>query len=505
MAWFCRGLESASPISLRTVQRLGKEGAIRLLFKCQGTESFNAAVTQHVVLHGNLDPEHELSAEITHIDPWRSEVEFSTRGATFGEEWCDVAIDQTHEFAAQSKKALQSARNVHIYLGDFRRQEVDVPVIAGMIAVSRFTGGRELTSAAAIPNRGWDFRAICLNAIGGIVGGLWLLRGLMRRRQWSVWERESRREAAALTDEPPQPGSIAERGDSLSRPSTLYRSGPFAFYESFEAGDRLSEVVSTDLLLWTHTTAANRRPVVPRVARRFEEHGVTLGIAVNLGWSMRVPGDDLRFSLNHVLRFGQSVALRPGSKTPPKIAAAMRLVEILSALAWGRGAEVTVFNAAGKGNPILGPMRMAPSPDAIRVAMLSAHFDFPPQTPPGIPWQHENIQRWIYISDLLHESRRTLSRDIDRLSSEGVSLGAIALSSTNDLQLTDIGVTTPAMMCDRAESVPSDIHHAHQELIQSWDELFDRTEGGLVRIDTSYSGRDMLAAIDEGRLLELLR
>lgn len=508
------GLDRPSgALTLRGAEVVDARGNLRLNFAAPAIGDWRETLQTKVKLQAKGSAAPSFEATLAHVDPARGELTYELAvqqdsletGALLE---IKLELPPSARSSSTPTEDDSSARpsSDHVFVTPARPFDLNRRTVALAVALARYTGGGEFESDSPLPRRGFDSRSLLLAAAAAALGFGWVLTWI---RRWGISreiESESQRELAALTDDPPQPGDVAERGYSLGRPTTLTRSGPFAHYQALEPGDRLDDVVVSDLILWTHTDPEIRQEIIPRVTRRYEEHGVSLGIVVNLGWSMWLPGGVSSASLlgAWITSWVGSASRVQGAAPSPKLLAAIHVVELLAELAWQQGAEITLFSAAG-GAPLAGPWRMSPGPSAIREELLKYPIALDAK-PPQLPAPDEfPVQRWIYVSDFLHEDFDKFDRGLQQLEAEGAATGGVMVVSSLDRLMTDIGATLPFQLCDRSEANSTDLDTSLRQLGIKWNDAFVDTLGGLAIVSSRFQKEEMLAAIDESRLESLFR
>ncbi len=280
----------------------------------------------------------------------------------------------------------------------------------------------------------------------------------------------------------PPDAVVAAAGDWDGRSSTWPRTGSFGGFRPLEAGDRPTAIVLQDLVL-----AAQGGPrLLPRVAQRIEESAPSVVVLVNLGESMRVPG--------------QGDAGKAGF--------AGRVALHVAASAWKLRAEVSIQAIGIQGDgEIIEPVSMSPGHEEL-AANLSARLKQPSYRDHA-PWPDDPPEcgAVVYVSDFQLEDEHALQRWVDQMEGAGIRVGGVMIYSPLEFTMIEGGrLAGSGVWADRADWDPDDVFAAFSRRRDVIERIFDTaTTGGLIVAGTHFSQDDVEIALASGRLLQILR
>lgn len=352
----------------------------------------------------------------------------------------------------------------------------------GYRLLAHYTGGRVLGEDETLDRDVLHSRPLGLGALALLFLVGWGRRARRRLKALRVYRRLQSTEQLSQRRFDPPDAVVAAAGDWDGRASTWPRTGTFGGYRPLEPGDRTSAIVLEDLVLGT----LGGPTVLPRVSQRIEEAAPSVLILVNLGASMRIPG----------------------SSDESKAHLASRLALHIAAAAWQICGEVAVRAIGIEGELELVPQtQVSPEPDEL-LANLRARLRQRPARHDR-PWPDDlpACGALVYISDFQNEDEGALLGWLAQLEGEGIrAAGAMVFSPLEFLMIEGGRLAGTEIWADRADWDPDDVFAAFSRHRDRVGEIFDATTtGGLVVADTSFDQDDLEGALEDGRLLQILR
>lgn len=341
--------------------------------------------------------------------------------------------------------------------------------------LARYTGG---SIGSDDPQDTYRSRRFGLGLLSLIFLFAWGRRAWRRLAVRTVRRRLRRLEQHAQRRYDPPEAIAAAAGDWDGRSSTWPRTGAFGGYRALEAGDRPSAVVLQDLVL----PSLGGPRMLPRVATRIEEASPAVTVLVNLGASMRVPGEVKGL-------FAGRVALQ------------------LAAAAWKIRGVVAIHAVGIRGDgEVVEATQLSPGEAALEAIQQRLRQR---PTRSGTPWpEHlEECGAVLYVSDFQLEDAAQLQQWVTRLEASGVRLGGIMVYSPVEFTMIEGGrLAGSAAWADRADWDPDDVFAAFGGRRDDIERIFDTsTTGGLIVASTHYSQDDLEVALAGGRLLQIFR
>lgn len=307
---------------------------------------------------------------------------------------------------------------------------------------------------------------------------VWGRRAWRRLAVRPVRRRLRRIEQEAQRRYDPPEAIAAAAGDWDGRSSTWPRTGAFGGYRALEAGDRPSAVVLQDLVL----PSLGGPRMLPRVATRIEEASPAVVVLINLGASMRVPGDVKSL-------FAGRVALH------------------LAAAAWKIRGEVAIHAVGVRGDgEVVEATHLSPGEAALE-AIRQRLRQRPNRSHSPWPDHLEECGAVLYVSDFQLEDAAQLQQWVARLEASGVRVGGVLVHSPVEFTMIEGGrLAGSAAWADREDWDPDDVFAAFGRRRDEIERIFDATTtGGLIVASTHYSQDDLEVALAGGRLLQIFR
>ncbi|AGP37454.1 hypothetical protein [Sorangium cellulosum] len=336
------------------------------------------------------------------------------------------------------------------------------------------SSGSDISPPAAAPR---SFAVLSRLALL-LAATLLFLAPAARRLRASVLARVQRSRRAS-TD--PSHGLLRGTAEALGVPSPVVPAGAFAGYRPLEGGDPLRSVEPRDLVL-----SMQLRPgflsSVPRVALRIDTSPRSLLVIVDGGATMRVGA-------------GQ-----------PKLQAARRIVALLAETAASLNTSVTLATMAIADRSLqTGPYHgRIPTPEL--EAFFAAIARAAAVSSRAIELTDEPGVSIVLISDLMGVDLEDLRTTVARIQLGGSSIGVFVPWSRQEWLETHVGwLAGSRTLADRSYLDPRHLAVMHARRRERVLALLADAHGGVTAVGAEMSDAELLAAVVEGPVVEIMR